>query len=166
MSEEAMVAFAEKALVELGVPETVEAAGQFMPRGHTGSMFAGGFIGDGLTDAAGGLVNSAATVGGALAGMHIHDAASGLPEQMLLGVTATHVCGWAQKHRGSEAGALVFRIPRDDLEIKVHKRMNVRVLELIEPSSGARIELEGNRLPMTHSKDVVHALTSAPRTTG
>ncbi len=158
MSEEQMVGIAEKALVDLGVPETVEAAGQFMPRGHTGSMFAGGFLGDGLTDVAGGLVNSAATVGGALAGAHIHDAASGLPDQMLVGVTPTHVCGWAQAHRHSDAGGLVFRIPRRDLDVKVHKRVNVRVLELIETSSGARIQLEGNRIPLTHSKDVIEAL--------
>ena len=158
MSEERMVGIAEKALVDLGVPETVEAAGQFLPRGHTGSMFAGGFLGDGLTDMAGGLVNSAATVGGALAGAHIHDAASGLPDQMLVGVTSTHVCGWAQAHRNTDAGGLVFRIPRRDLEIKVHKRVNVRILELIETSSGARIELEGNRIPLTHSKDVIQAL--------
>ena len=158
MSEERMVEIAEKALVDLGVPETVEAAGQFLPRGHTGSMFAGGFLGDGLTDAAGGLVNSAATVGGALAGAHIHDAASGLPDQMLVGVTSTHVCGWAQAHRNTDAGGLVFRIPRRDLEVKVHKRVNVRILELIETSSGARIELEGNRIPLTHSKDVIQAL--------
>jgi len=158
MSEERMVEIAEKALVDLGVPESVEAAGQFLPRGHTGSMFAGGFLGDGLTDAAGGLVNSAATVGGALAGAHIHDAASGLPDQMLVGVTSTHVCGWAQAHRNTDAGGLVFRIPRRDLEVKVHKRVNVRILELIETSSGARIELEGNRIPLTHSKDVIQAL--------
>jgi hypothetical protein len=158
MSEERMVEIAEKALVDLGVPESVEAAGQFLPRGHTGSMFAGGFLGDGLTDVAGGLVNSAATVGGALAGAHIHDAASGLPDQMLVGVTSTHVCGWAQAHRNTDAGGLVFRIPRRDLEVKVHKRVNVRILELIETSNGARIELEGNRIPLTHSKDVIQAL--------
>ena len=40
----------------------------------------------------------------------------------------------------------MFRIPRRDLEVKVHKRVNVRILELIETSSGARIQLEGNRI--------------------
>ena len=33
------------------------------------------------------------------------------------------------------------------------------VLELIETSSGARIQLEGNRIPLTHSKDVIQALS-------
>ncbi len=36
--------------------------------------------------------------------------------------------------------------------------MNVRVLELIDEGSGSRIELEGNRLPVTHSKDVIDHL--------
>jgi hypothetical protein len=39
--------------------------------------------------------------------------------------------------------------------------VNVRVLELIDNASDARIELEGNRLPLTHSKDVIHVLGSA-----
>ena len=41
---------------------------------------------------------------------------------------------------------------------QVHQRVNVRILELIDTTSGSRIELEGNRLPLTHSKDVIDAL--------
>ena len=52
-------------------------------------------------------------------------------------------------------------MPREGLEAKVHQRVNVRVLELIETDSGSRIELEGNRIPLTHSKDVIHALTGS-----
>jgi hypothetical protein len=37
--------------------------------------------------------------------------------------------------------------------------VNVRVLELIDQESGARIQLEGNRLPITHSEAVIKALT-------
>jgi hypothetical protein len=36
--------------------------------------------------------------------------------------------------------------------------VNVRVVELVHDASGSRIELEGNRLPVTHSKDVIEAL--------
>jgi hypothetical protein len=79
---------------------------------------------------------------------------------MLVGVTPTHVCGFAAATRHSEAGAIVFRVPRSDVEVKVHQRVNVRVLELIDSTSGSRIELEGNRIPLTHSKDVIDALTS------
>jgi hypothetical protein len=43
--------------------------------------------------------------------------------------------------------------------VEVHKRVNVRVLELIHPESGSRIELEGSRVPLTHSKDVIEALS-------
>jgi hypothetical protein len=158
MSEELMVESIATALTRLGVPEDVEAAGEFQPRGHTGSMFVGGFVGDGLGGGLPGVGDSVATVGGALAAAHLHDAASGLPEWMIVGVTPTHVCGFAAARRRREAGALVFRVPRSSLEVKVHRRVNVRVLELIDSSTGARIELEGNRMPVTHSKDVIEAL--------
>jgi hypothetical protein len=159
VSEEKMVQIVETALSDLGVPETVIAAGQFMPRGHTGSMFAGGLVGDSLTGSLGGLADSVGTAGGALAGAHVHDAASGLPGTMLVGVTETHVYGFAAATRHSEAGGIVFRVPRAAVEVKVHQRVNVRVLELIDSASGSRIELEGNRIPLTHSKDVIDALT-------
>ena len=115
MSEERMVESIASALTRLGVPEEVAAAGELQPRGHTGAMFAGGFVGD----------------------------------------TPTHVCGFAAAQRRREAGALVFRVPRSPLDLKVH---HVRVLELIDASTGARIELEGNRLPVTHGKGLIEAL--------
>jgi len=158
MSEETMVHHVEEALRELGVSEEVTAAGQFQPRGHTGSMFAGGMIGDGLGDGLGGAADSAATVGGALAGARMHDAASGLPASMLVGVTATHVFGFAAAHRSSPAGALVFDVPRDRVGVKVHQRVNVRILELVDSATGSTIQLEGSRIPLTHSKDVIDAL--------
>ena len=158
MAEEQMIEIVEVALRELGVPEEVTAAGQFMPRGHTGSMFAGGMVGDSLTGSLGGLADSVGTVGGSLAGARIHDASTGLPGKMLVGVTATHVCGFGSASRRSAAGPIVFRVPRATLEVKVHQRVNVRILELIDTTTGSRIELEGNRIPVTHSKDVIDAL--------
>jgi hypothetical protein len=157
MSEQTMVEHVETALRELGVSEAVTAAGQFQPRGHTGSMFAGGMIGDSLAGGAG-LADSVATTGGAFAGARLHDAASGLPANMLVGVTATHVYGFAAPHRSSPAGGLVFGLSRDRLEVTVHQRVNVRVLELVDTATGSTIELEGNRVPLTHSKDVIDAL--------
>jgi hypothetical protein len=77
---------------------------------------------------------------------------------MLVGVSATMVYGFAAATRHSEPRALVFQIPRAGLTVKVHQRVNVRVLELTDGASGSRIELEGNRLPMTHAKDVIHVL--------
>lgn len=159
MSEQKMVESVQTALRELGVTDDVTAAGQFQPRGHTGSMFAGGLIGDSLAGGLGGAADSVGTVGGALAGARMHDAASGLPRNMLVGVTATHVYGFAAAHRDSPATALVFGLARDRLEVKVHQRVNVRVLELVDSSSGSSIQLEGNRIPLTHTKDVIDALS-------
>jgi hypothetical protein len=154
-----MIGIVETALRELGVPEQVTAAGQFLPRGHTGSTFAGGLVGDSLAGSAGGVADAVGTAGGSLAGAHAHDAASGLPDKMLVGVTPTHVCGFGAATRHSTAGPMVFRVPLSTLEVKVHQRLNVRVLELIDRATGSRIELEGNRIPLTHSKDVIEALT-------
>ena len=148
----------QEALAARGIDDGVVAVGEFNPRGHSGGMFAGGLAGD----AAGGLLGeagSAAGLGvGSLAGMHSADARSGLPETMLVGVSATMVYGFAASTRRSEPTALVFQVPRAGLTAKVHQRVNVRVLELIDTDSGSRIELEGNRVPLTHSKDVIEAL--------
>jgi hypothetical protein len=68
------------------------------------------------------------------------------------------VYGFAAVTRHSEPDSLLFQIPRARLTVQVHQRVNVRVLELIDNDSQARIELEGNRLPLTHSKDVIRLL--------
>jgi hypothetical protein len=106
-----------------------------------------------IGSAAGGI----GTVGGYMAGTWAHDAATGLPERMVVGVSETRVYGFAGNR--AHPKALVFRVPREGLEAKVHQRVNVRVLELTDTESGSRIELEGMRLPLTHSKDVIQELT-------
>jgi hypothetical protein len=73
-----------------------------------------------------------------------------------VGVTADAVYGFAG---ATKAGAPAFKISREHLKAKVHQRVDVRVLELVDEESGAKIELEGNRLPITHSKDVISELT-------
>jgi hypothetical protein len=45
------------------------------------------------------------------------DRGTGLPEQMLVGVSGTTVYGFAARSR-HHADALVFRVPRDGLEVK------------------------------------------------
>jgi hypothetical protein len=77
---------------------------------------------------------------------------------MLVGVSANTVYGFAAKSR-RKVNELVFKIDRAGLTAKVHQRVNVRVLELIDDDSGSRIELEGNRIPVTHAQDVIKVLT-------
>ena len=153
-----MTELVQGALAEAGIKDEVLAAGQFSPRGQTGGLFAGGLVGN----AAGGLLGEAGELAGlgagSLAGRHMAGAASGLPDEMLVGVTATMVYGFAAPTRHSKPAALVFQVARAGLSVKVHQRVNVRVLELIHDDSGSRIELEGNRLPVTHSKDVIAIL--------
>jgi hypothetical protein len=156
-----MVGLVQGALAAQGITDEVVAAGQFNPRGHTGGMFAGGLTGG----EAGGLLGGAGEVVGeevgSVVGMHAAGIRSGLPDSMLIGVSATTVYGFAAATRRSEPDSLLFQIPRARLTVQVHQRVNVRVLELIDNDSQARIELEGNRLPVTHSKDVIRLLGDA-----
>lgn len=157
MSEEEIVAVVNQALATAGIEDTVVAAGEFNPRGHSGAGFGGGLLGGGIGDAIGSGAGGIGTVGGYVAGTRAHDSAAGLPGRMVVGVSETTVYGFAGSR--SRPQALVFRVPREGLEVTVHQRVNVRVLELVEPGSGSRIALEGMRLPITHAKDVIEELT-------
>jgi hypothetical protein len=158
MSEETMLKLVQDALVERGINDELIAVGQFNPRGHTGGLFVGGLGGSEIGGLAGGIGDAVGFGAGSIAGMKAADAASGLPAFMLVGVSADNVYGFAGRSRRKEPSELVFQVPRDELDVKVHRRVNVRVIELINEASGSKIELEGNRVPVTHSKDVIEAL--------
>jgi hypothetical protein len=153
-----MLELVQDALAARGIDDRVVAVGQFEPRGHTGGLFVGGLLGGDAGGLLGAVGEAVGTGAGALAGMRAADAGSGLPNQMLVAVSETTVYGFAAPTRHSEPTALAFQVPRAGVTAKVHQRVNVRVLELIDDASGSRIELEGNRLPVTHSKDVIEAL--------
>jgi hypothetical protein len=152
VNEREMVSRAQGALERHGIDERVEAAAIFFPRGHFGGAFAGGLIGGEL---AGGI----GAAGGALAGMKAADAAAPTPERCMVAVTAANVYGF-DTERG-EGGRVptraVFAVARAALQVKVHPRLNVRVLELMG-ADGATIELEGPRLPGFNAGAVIGAL--------
>ena len=154
-----MVDKLDEALERQGIRDEVVAAAMFFPRGHFGGAFAGGMIGGDIGDRIGGLAGGIGTAGGALAGQHAADAASGLPERMLVGVSSKMVYGFdTHREHEREPTDLVLQVPREQLEVRVHQRVNVRVVELIDTSTGARVELEGARLPGFHVGDVLQAL--------
>jgi hypothetical protein len=159
MSEEGMDRAVQQALAREGIDEQVLAAGQFNPRGHTGSMFAGGLAGGEIGGAAGSVGEAVGEVAGVAGGMRANEASSGMPQWILVGVTAEAVYGFDGRSRSKTPGAMVFKAERAGLEVKVHQRVNVRVLELVHSESGSRIELEGSRVPVAHSKDVIEALS-------
>jgi hypothetical protein len=160
MSEASMVEMMQQALATRGIREELLAVGQFNPRGHVGGLFAGGMVGGEVGDLLGGVAGGFGLGAGSLAGMHAADASSGLPGNMLVGVSADTVFGFAARTRSKPPTDLVFKVPRAGLTVKVHQRVNVRVLELEDATNGSRIELEGNRVPLTHSKDVIDELQS------
>jgi len=126
-----MVEAVQEALGRLGIDDEVVAAGMFFPRGHTGAMFAGGLVGGGIGDALGGAAGDVAVYG-----------------------FDTH------REREREPTDLLFRLPRSRLEVRVHPRVNVRVVEQIDGTSSSTVELEGERLPGFHVCDVIDALRS------
>jgi hypothetical protein len=148
------------ALARRGIQDEIVAAAMFFPRGHFGGAFGGGLIGGDLGDRMSGLAGGIGAAGGALAGQRASDAASGLPDRMLVGVSATHVYGFGTRRSDGEREPtdLVFHLPRSDLDVRVHERVNVRVVELYDRATGARVELEGARMPGFHVGDVLHAL--------
>lgn len=150
---------AEQVLTAQGIQDNLVAVGWFYPRGHTAAGFAGGLVGGGIGDELGSAAGGVGTVGGYVAGTHAADAASGLPERTIVAVSATHVYLLASHHEGGTAPTELFAtLLRENMETKVHQRVNVRVLEIIDRASGAKYELEGSRVPMTHSEDVIKAL--------
>jgi hypothetical protein len=153
VKEREMVERTQGALGRHGIDERVAAAAIFLPRGHFAGAFAGGLIGDELL---GGGVGAA---GGALAGMKAADAAAPTPERCMVAVTAAKVYGFdTERAPGGRAPTrLVFAVDRQALQVKVHQRFNVRVLELIG-ADGAAIELEGPRLPGFNAGAVIDAL--------
>lgn len=157
MNEQELIERTTEVLAESGAPENVEAAGIFNPRGHTGSMFAGGIVGDGIAGAGPDLVNAIGTVGGAVAGAKVHDATTGLPEWLVVAVTPTSVVGFDTDGRRRPTRP-IFRFARSELETKVHQRVNVRILELVDDATGASVQLEGSRVPTLHTGDVFKAL--------
>lgn len=158
MSEERFVESVQAALDAHGIQDTILVAGQFMPRGESGSMFAGGMVGADAGGAAGELASGIGLGLGAAAGRRANEAASGLPAHLLVGVSGTAVYGAAEP-RHHQPGQVLFAVPRAGLTAKVHQRVNVRVLELIDEATDTRIELEGSRIPLTHAKDVMHVLS-------
>ena len=79
---------------------------------------------------------------------------------MLVGASDAVIYGFKMSEGGrrKEPHELVFRVPRAAVDVRVHARVNVRVLELIDEETGSKIELEGNRLPVTHSHDLIKFL--------
>jgi hypothetical protein len=161
VAEADMIKAVQAAIDHHGIADTIAEVGQFEPRGMIGSMFAGGLIGGEVGGAFGEVGDAVGTAGGFAAGRAANAESRGLPKEMLVGASEQTIYGFKMHSRRKEPDELVFQVPRAGLEVKVHDRVNVRVLELIDEKTGSKIELEGNRLPITHSHDLIEYLEKA-----
>jgi hypothetical protein len=159
MSEPKMIGLMNAALKHNGVDDKINVVGQFAPRGTSGAMFAGVMIATDLGDVAGSVGRGIGAGVGMLGGTAAASAATGLPKKMVVGALDTTVYGMHTSTRSREPDALLFVVQRAGLKVIVHQRVNVRVLELIHEETGSRIELEGNRMPVTHANDLIKYLT-------
>ena len=152
-----MMKAVQAALDDHGIDDTVREVGQFEPRGTVGSLFAGGLVGGEVGGAFGELGDAIGTAAGSLGGMAANREARGMPLHMLVGASDSTLYGFAMARGGRrhEPHDLLFQVPRDQLDVKVHGRVNVRVLELTDRETGSKIELEGGRIPITHSHDLI-----------
>jgi hypothetical protein len=164
MAEREMVAAVQAALDHHGIDDTIVEVGQFQPRGATGSMFAGGMIGSEIGGVVGDVGEAVGLGVGALGGVEGNAESRGLPTQMLVGASDSTVYGFKMRSRRKEPHDLVFQVPRAGLDVEVHGRVNVRVLELIDRATDSKVELEGNRLPITHSHDLIEYLAGKDAT--
>jgi hypothetical protein len=158
MAEAQMIKAVQAALDDHGISDTIVEVGQFEPRGTIGSVFAGGLVGGELGGAFGEAGDAIGTAGGFIAGREANAESRGLPKEMFVAASETTVYGFKMRTRRKEPEDLVFQVPRAGLDVKVHGRVNVRVLELVDEKTGSKIELEGNRLPITHSHDLIKYL--------
>ena len=156
MSEESMEKSVQEALAREGIAVEVLAAGQFSPGGTAARCSWEAWQATRSGESAGAAGAAVGTVAGMAGATEATGALRGLPDHMVVGVTADAVYGFAG---ATKAGPLAFQISREHLKATVHQRVDVRVLELTDEESGSKIELEGNRLPITHSKDVISELT-------
>lgn len=160
MSEEKQVELMNEALKDFAIDDVVHTVGQMQPRGRSGASAGGAFLGSGVGGSVGGSLGDAVGLGaGMIAGGHMAAAGQNLPVSFQVGVSDTHIYGMHATARWRKPDRLLFAVPRSGISALMHQRGMVRVLELINDETGERIELEGSRVPITHSNDVIKVLT-------
>ena len=160
-----MIRVVQAALDHHGIDDTIAAVGQFAPRGMSGSSFAGLMVGGEVGSAFGDVGDIVGSAAGALGGGAANARARGLPQSMFVGASDSMIYGFKMHTRRKEPHDLVFQLSRESLDVKVHGRLDVRVLELIDTKNGSKVELEGSRVPITHAHDLIKFLVGDEATT-
>jgi hypothetical protein len=145
-----MVEMVRAAVTDLGVDDRIVAAGEFNPRGTPDRC-----------SSAGSPATTSPARSGSPPGRSAHGASgtsSAVCRRARSSASPTGRCTGSPGDARSSTGGLVFNVDRSAVRVEVHQRVNVRIVELIDEASGSRIELEGNRLPVTPSKDVIDHL--------
>ncbi len=158
MNEQKLLSEAQQIV---GQDDVLLAAGVFQPRGTQAGMSGGAATGGGLARGVAGLALSAAGI--AAGERAATTAARGLstPRWTVLAVSADRIYGLTGHGEGLaiRPGEVFAVLSRDEVTTKVHERVGVRVVEIIENGAGAALELETARLGGWHGADVLRLLS-------
>ncbi|MGY1711857.1 hypothetical protein ACI8AC_20365 [Geodermatophilus sp. SYSU D00758] len=157
MDEQKLLAAAQSIV---GEEDTLLAAGVFQPRGTQGGMAAGAAVGGGL---AGGVAALATTATGLALGERAGAAAGhglAVPRWTVLAVSATRIYAFVGEGHGLAVRPveLFSVLDRGVVRTRVHQRVGVRVLELVDARTDDTLELESARLGGWHGSDVLARL--------
>ena len=157
MNEEKLLAEAQ-ALV--GGDDALLAAGVFQPRGTQAGMTGGAAVGGGLAQGVAGL---AATAAGIAIGQRAGNAAAHsqqVPRWTVLAVSPSRIYAFTGQGEGLAIRPvkLFAALDRARITTRVHQRIGVQVLELIDEDTGDTLELETARLGRWHGTDVLKQL--------
>ncbi len=158
MNERVLVSQAQEVV---GQDDVLLAAGVFQPRGTQAGVGGGAAVGGGLARGVAGMALTAAGI--AVGGLAGQTAAGDLPTPRwtVLAVSAERIYGLTGHGEGFaiRPGEVFAVLRRDEVETRVHERVGVRVLEIIENGTGAALELETARLGGWHGTDVLRLLS-------
>ncbi len=158
MNERALLSQAQEVV---GQDDVLLAAGVFQPRGTQAGVSGGAAVGGGLARGVAGMALTAAGI--AVGGLAGQTAAGDLPTPRwtVLAVSANRIYGLTGHGEGFaiRPGEVFAVLRRDEVETRVHERVGVRVLEIVETASGTALELETARLGGRHGTDVLRLLS-------
>ncbi len=109
------------------------------------------------------VAGMALTAAGMAVGQHAAQTTAGdlhTPRWTVVAVSAERIYGLTGHGEGFtiQPGEGFAVLRRDEVETKVHERVGVRGLEILETGSGAALELETARLGGWHGSDVLRLL--------
>ncbi len=169
MNQEKARRAAQALLIRDGIHDPIEVIGAFFPRGRALRQFIGMDVGSLAGDAIGGIGgaigDAVGTIGGAEAGADYGERRTGLPPRVFLAVGRQGLYVFGAGKHGSVPLNFFTTLPLST-QVRVRRRLTVRVVELSDGSGQKLLEVEGPYGPLYAGHRTVTAiqqLSTRPR---